>query len=165
MKKNILSLTVLIVSVTIFCFSCSKSNDSTQATATSQWTFDGKTFTVTGASLGISNQLYAHDDLGAAGGGNFIKIGFGSIGRPTASSTLTVVDLPATSNPTNCVIQVGNLYDATRPTAYLSTGKAGDKVILTVSPSGKLTVSFLNISVTDYLSPTPKTVSGTIVEE
>ncbi|MDB5198052.1 MAG: hypothetical protein JWO92_15 [Chitinophagaceae bacterium] len=165
MKKNILSLIVLFIFITIFCFSCSKSSDSTHATATSQWTFEGKTFTVTGAHYESgSNELVANDDPGAVGGGNIIKIFFWSAAKPSGNITLSVVDYAtSTPNPSTCSIQVGNLYDATRPTAYLSTGKAGDKVILTISSSGKLTASFSNISVTDYR--TTKTVSGTIVEE
>ena len=68
-----------------------------------------------------------------------------------------------TQDPSTCSIQVGNIYDATRPLGYLSTGKAGDKVILTVSGTGKLTTSFSNITVTD--GTTIKTVSGTLMEE
>lgn len=116
MKRISLCL-LLLASMTFL--SCKKSNDSTPATAASTWTFNGKTYNVTGAYLYSSNILFASDDAGVAGGGNYIKIIFGAITRPSASGTLTVVDIVAASNPSNCVIQVGNQYDATRPLGYI----------------------------------------------
>ncbi|MCW3105980.1 MAG: hypothetical protein JWQ09_486 [Segetibacter sp.] len=161
MKKNLLFL-LLIAS--LISFSCKKSSDSPSAGPTSQWTFDGKTYKVTDASYDYGySTLEASDDAGVAGGGNFVKVTFGSVTKPTASATLTVVEAGTSSNPTNCEIQVGNIYDASRPLAYLSTGKSGDKVNLTVSSDGKLTVSFSNITVFDHGSTT-KTVTGTIIE-
>lgn len=146
-------------------FSCKKSKTDTPTVILSQWTFDGKTYKVTDASYDYSsNELIASDDAGAVGGGNFVKVTFGSATKPSGSTTLTVVDFGAPSNPSNCDIQVGNIYDATRPLAYISTGKAGDKVNLTVSSTGKLTVSFSNITVFDRGSTT-KTVSGILVEQ
>ena len=167
MKKNHFSLILLVVFISIFLWSCKKSNNPTSSTATSQWIFDGKTYTVTGANYDFgSNELVANDDPGAVGGGNFIKIFFWSAAKPSGSTNLTVVDYAtSTPNPATCSVQVGNTYDVTRPTAYLSTGKAGDKVVLTISSSGKLTTTFSNLTVTDHLSTTPKTVSGTIVEQ
>lgn len=156
---------LLCATMSMLLLACNKSDGVTTSKATSQWTFDGKTFKVTDASYDYSsNTLTAADDGGSVGGGNFIKVTFGSATKPSKSATLTVVDFAATSNPTNCDIQVGNVYDATRPLAYLSTGKVGDKVDLTVSSTGKLSVSFSNITVFDRGSTT-KTVSGTLTED
>ncbi len=154
-----------LFTLSLVFFGCSKSKTDTPAVTLSQWTFDGKTYKVTDASYDYSsNELLAADDAGAVGGGNFVKVTFGSATKPSGSTTLTVVDFGASSDPSNCEIQVGNIYDATRPLAYISTGKAGDKVNLTVSSTGKLTVSFSNITVFDRGSTT-KTVSVTLIEE
>jgi len=141
-------------------FSCKKSSDSKSTGAKSQWTFEGITYKVTNASYeSNSNELFASDDPGAVGGGNFVRVFFWSVTKPTGSVTLTVVDYAtSTPDPSTCSIQVGNMY-GTNPTQYLSTGKAGDKV----TGTGKLTTSFSNITVSD--GTTIKTVSGTLIEE
>ena len=154
-----------IASLTIL--SCKKSGNSASVTAMSQWTFNGTTYKVSNASYeASSNELLANDDPGAVGGGNFIRVFFWSATKPTGNVLLTVVDYgTATPNPANCSIQVGNLYDVSRPAGWLSTGKAGDKVTLTVSSTGKLTVSFSNITVLESgVGGTTKIVSGTVIE-
>ena len=144
--------------------SCKKSSDSKSTGATSQWTFNGVTYKVTNASYeSTTNELLANDDPGAVGSGNFVRVFFWSAAKPTGSVALTVVDYAtSTPDPSTCSIQVGNVY-GTNPAQYLSTGKAGDKVTLTVSSTGKLTASFSGITVSD--GTTLKTVSGTLIEE
>jgi hypothetical protein len=117
---------------------------------------------VTDATYAISaNELKAEDDLGAVGGGNFIAIDFGSVLKPTGSTTLNVVDFSAQQNASNCVIAVGNVYDTKY---YISTGKSGDKVTLTVTSSGKLKATFSNVTVSNDFGATTTTVSGTLIE-
>lgn len=154
MKKNI---SILIIG-SILLLGCTKSKTSTPD-AISQWTFNGNTYSSSNAAYNTSsNEILAND-----GNGNFVRIFFSSIGKPTASGTLTVLNYAtAFSNSSQCSLQVGNLY-GTNPIQPLSTGKAGDKVLLDVSSLGKLTVSFATISVLD--GTVTKTVSGTIVEQ
>ena len=153
-----------LFTVSLISISCKKSSTSSSATAMSQWTFNGTTYKVSNTSYESgSNELFANDDGGAVGGGNFIRVFFWSATKPTGNVSLTVVDYgTATPNPANCSIQVGNIYGS-NPTQYLSTGKAGDKVNLTVFSNGKLSASFSNITVSD--GATVKTVSGTIIEQ
>lgn len=159
MKKSI-SLNFLMI-VTIFVFwGCKKSGNA--KTQSSEWTFSGTTFKVDDAHYDDgSNDLFASDDFGAVGGGNYVNVSFGSILKPTGSTTLTVVNFGAPSNPSNCEIHVGNTYATAQ--SY-STGKSGDKAILTVSSSGKLKVTFSNITVSSNGGATTKTVSGTLIE-
>jgi hypothetical protein len=151
-----------LVITTLIFFGCKKDSNSTGSGTKSTWTFNGVTYNVTNGSFeSSSNELMASDDASAAGGGNFIRVFFWSATKPTTNATLTVVDYAtATTNPTTCSIQVGNIYGA-NPLQYLSRGTAGDKVTLTVS-GGKLTAAFSNITVKDGTNT--KTVSGTIVE-
>lgn len=157
-------LLFFLLTLSLVFFGCKKSSNSTPALATSQWTFDGKTYKVTDASYESStNELFANDDPGAVGGGNFVRVFFWSAAKPTGSVSFTVVDYAtSTPDPSTCSIQVGNVY-GTNPTQYLSTGKAGDKVTLTVSSTGKLSTSFSGITVTD--GTTVKTVSGSLIEQ
>jgi len=161
MKQNLL---FFLLTASLISLNCKKNSNSTPAVAKSQWTFNGITYKVTNASYeSTTNELFANDDPGAVGGGNFVRVFFWSAAEPTGSVTLTVVDYTTSiPDPSTCSIQVGNVY-GTNPTQYLSTGKAGDKVTLTVSSTGKLTTSFSGITVTD--GTTIKTVSGTLVEE
>jgi len=156
MKKMFL---FFVLSVPFTFLSCKKSSDSPPATTTSQWTFNGGTYTDKITSyVESTNELFANDN-----NGNFVRVFFSSIGKPSKSGTLTVLDYATTfTNATQCSLQVGNLY-GTNPIQPLSTGKAGDVVILTVSSSGKLTASFSAITVTD--GTTEKTVSGKIIEQ
>ena len=157
---------LLFATMTMLLIACKKGSDLTPPTATSQWTFNGATYKVTNGSYeSYSNELLANDDAGKVGGGNFVRILFGAITKPTTSITLKVVDITATSNPSNCVIQTGNVYDASHPLGYLSTGKAGDIVTLHVSKAGMLTATFSNIVVSGYDGTTSKTVSGTLIEQ
>jgi len=144
---------------TLAVLSCKKSSDSTPATATSQWTFNGGTYTDKNASyVESTNELFAFDN-----NGNFVRVFFSSIGKPTISGNLTVLNYTANfTNASQCSLQVGNLYGS-NPIQPLSTGKAGDIVILTVSTSGKLTATFSTITVTD--GTTEKTVSGKLIEQ
>ena len=161
-------LWLFLFTVSLISINCKKSSNSASGDTTSQWTFNGTTYKVSNTSYESgSNELFANDDGGAVGGGNFIRVFFWSATKPTGNVSLTVVDYgTATPNPANCSIQVGNLYDVSRPAGWLSTGKAGDKVTLTVSSTGKLTVSFSNITVLESgVGGTTKIVSGTIVEQ
>ena len=142
----------------VLLLGCKKSSESQPPTQSkSQWTYDGKTYTATDAGYNEnSNELIASDT-----NGNFVRVFFGSIGKPTASAHLVVLNYadPFTG-PSQCSLQVGNMYNTT--VQPLSTGKAGDTVFLIVSPSGKLSASFSNISVLD--GTTTKTVSGALAE-
>lgn len=143
-------------------FSCKKSSDSTPLVATSKWTFNGVTYKVTDAWYeSSSSYLEASDDPGVVGGGNFVRVVFGAFTKPAASTSLTVVQDGLQSDPSNCGIEVGDYYGAT----YYSTGKAGDKVTLSVSSSGKLTTSFSNITISADGGTTTKTVSGNLIEQ
>src|SRR5258708_22836344 len=89
--KRKLWFVLLLVCLT--SLSCKKSSDSPSAGAKSQWIFDGVTYKVTNVSyVSGSNELFASDDFGAVGGGNYVRVFFGSITKPTGSVTLTVAD-------------------------------------------------------------------------
>ena len=158
--KKIIFRTFLTI-VTIFVFEgCKKSENAKNQS--SEWTFNGTTFKVEDAYYDdASNILLASDDAGAVGGGNYVSVLFGSLLKPTGSTTLTVANFGATSYPSNCEIHVGSFYGASQ---FYSTGKSGDKAILTVSSSGKLKVTFSNITVSAGSVATTKTVSGTLIE-
>jgi len=168
MKKSITKLYCYLLIISATSFGCKKSTESqpTSVFATSQWTFNGSTFKVTNGSYdAASNSLIASDDPGAVGGGNYVRVLFGSVVKPDKDITLTVVAISAQANPSNCEVQVGNIYDPYYINGHLSIGKTGDNVVVTVSPIGKLTAAFSNISVTAGATGTDTlTVSGTIIE-
>ncbi len=166
MKKSITTLYYFWFIITTAFVGCTKHTDPKPApavAATSQWTFNGHSYKVTGASFDdFFHTLTASDDAGAVGGGNYVDVLFGSVVRPTNSGTLTVVNVDATANPSNCVVEVGNIYDIA---GHASTGMAGDNVAVTVSSTGKLTATFSNITVTAGPTGTDTLhVSGTIIE-
>jgi len=157
MKKSLVSFAIGVI---LLFGSCKKhSSDPPPSSTASQWTFDGATHTTSTAGYeSNSNELFANDTAG-----NFVRVLFSSLDKPTSSKHLVVLDYSASfTNANQCMLQVGNLYSS-NPIQPLSTGKAGDSVFLSVSYSGKLTASFSNISVSD--GTTTKTVSGKLIEQ
>lgn len=159
MKKSLF----LLLAIAFFTTGCKKDDDSTPDPGISEWAFDGKNYKFKGAFWQPSSggsYLFVSDGT-ALGGGNFVNITFGANLTKPPGGTLTVIAGGAASNPSTCRISVGN----TDGDSFVSTGKAGDQVTLTVSPERKLTASFSNITVAKIGSSSTKTVSGTIREE
>jgi hypothetical protein len=169
MKKSIAQpyyFLLIIAAASVGCSKHANPKPTPAALATSHWTFNGKSYKVTTGSYdATSNSLIAADDAGAVGGGNYVRVLFGSVVRPSTSITLTAVSIDTPPDPSNCTVQVGNIYDTYYINGHVSDGKTGDNVAVTVSPTGKLSASFSNISVTNGPTGTDTlTVSGMIVE-
>jgi hypothetical protein len=144
-KKEMKKLFPIILIAIVF-FSCSKSSN---ASATSEWTFEGVTYNGT-THIGAYNFV-----ITSVNSNNTDSISF------SYSSILETRAMPLlpTLNPSqsDCVISI---YHAGK--TYISTGKNGDEAHVTVT-NGKVTVSFANITVENAINSDVETVSGNLI--
>jgi hypothetical protein len=153
MRKLI--FTVLVFFTLIISYSCSKSNTNTSPPASTNWTYDGITYNgfVTQYDSTSFPILNSKDTLG-----NLIYLVFNS--APTANSSYTVVENVADSAKTSPYVSI-SISPATSNVSYISTGKVGDGVHVTVV-DGKLHATFSDCTITNFTEVT--TVSGTLIQ-
>jgi hypothetical protein len=164
-KSNILCSAIII----LFACACKKSSDPVPAGPESKWTFDGSAYKATGAEYSIYSELWVSERVEYnVARGHYVGIKFASITKPAKSATLTIpkdfIFGGISPDTATCYLTTGNLDDVANY-EYRPIGKDGDKVILTVSSTGKLTASFSNISVSKDGGASVKLVSGTIIEK
>jgi hypothetical protein len=132
--------------------SCSKKNADSDSTV---WTFNGNTYKTTNSGYDSAGAPGILEALDAAGNG--ISIEFNSHPKVNGTYTVTQGFLGPAYPANSCTLSAFN----SSSTNYLSTGKQGDIVNVTVS-NGKLQATFSNISIENVVDTT--TVSGTIIE-
>ncbi|HSZ34000.1 MAG TPA: hypothetical protein VK772_11855 [Puia sp.] len=139
MKKKYL---LLVITVVILFFGCSKSNVNGSSTT---WALKGTTYTAVNTDYYDSNS-----NLALLGGtdakGNYINIYFNS--HPTINGVfnLTTFDkLGYGNSKSDCAIIVGNNNSSYQ---YNSTGKSGETVSVTFN-DGKMRATFNNITIED----------------
>lgn len=152
-----------IAPLLLICFgmqSCTKKGADTPVSSTN-WTLNGvaKTDAVVMYTSNILSALALNRDYIEV---NFSYPYYSYTNRPL-SGVYTVVPFTstvATLSNSACTIDVGNMNSFTN---YGSTGLSGDKVTVSVSAAGKMTITFNNITVKNSTSTT--TVTGVISEE
>ncbi len=135
--------------------SCSKSKTNTSPPASTNWTYDGITYegVVTLYDSTSFPILNSKDTLG-----NLIYLVFNS--PPTANSSYTVVENVTDSAKTSPYVSI-SINPATSNVSYISTGKVGDAVDVTIV-DGKLHATFSECTITNFTETT--TVSGTLIQ-
>jgi hypothetical protein len=144
--KKISLLTLAVITALTFS-SCKKSSS---GGAPNQWTLNGTTY----KGIITSNEFGFLSSLDASG--NAADISF--VVTPTANGTYTVTD-GSGSDASDCSLEI----ETASGDGWASTGKAGDKVTVTVS-GGKITASFSGVTVESLNTQAVTTTSGTLVQ-
>lgn len=150
-----LLFTLLPAFVFIIFYGCSKSNGNSNPTST-VWTFNGNTYqaaTTYYDTTGNFPTLRGRDPHG-----NSVYLIFNS--HPSNNSTYTVVEQVIDSPRTSPLVTI-SLSDSLFYSNYISTGKAGDKVNVTIV-NGDLHAVFSNTTITNNTEIT--TVTGTVIQ-
>jgi hypothetical protein len=142
----------IAISLSVFS-SCSKKNVSSNSNS-AVWTFNGNTYKTTSAGYYSSGPVWFINGQDSAANG--INIAFNP--RPTINGTYIVRDnsMGSAFPADNCILSVYNNF-----TNYISTGKPGDIINVTIS-DGNLQATFSNITIENGTDTT--TVSGTVFQ-
>lgn len=139
--------------------SCDKDEDEDQNVSDNSWVINGLTY----KTATLSPPTFSGNNLAATStdnGGGAVGITFST--KPTANKVYTVVLGTATPTADECKITVLNTND---PKTFLSTGRSGDKVNVTVS-GGKVTATITNVEMLYLVGSTENktTISGKLIE-
>jgi hypothetical protein len=143
-------------SIALALYGCSKSSGGATTSSPSEWSLNSTNYKGDSAVYNATSGLGVLTSADAAG--NTITVIFYS--HPTANGTYTVTGEGGTSAGLYCEINV-QTYTPGTSTIYISTGKSGDEVDVTVS-GGKITASFKDITVA--YGSTTATSSGNVVQ-
>lgn len=163
MKKENFLLAAII---SLLLLACEKSKHPAPSPTNSTWiidrdTFKGRAFYIQNAS---SKGLETYTDITVNGQlyGNFVHVIFDyTADKPATSATYTISNAPVVQpGSTECLIHAGITDCCDR----WFSNTAGEKVTITVSPAGKLTATFSNITLSNGAG-SRKSVSGTLIEQ
>lgn len=144
-----LPLLLLAAIASLSFYGCKKSNSTNNNISTSTWTLDGVKYTATGTHYANPVLISADDNS------NDVSIFFNA--KPTTGGDFAIRAIsPSVSN--ECSIIVSTAADS-----YFSTD--GGTAHVTVSSSGKLTVTFSNVITYPLGTSVEHTLSGTVVEQ
>jgi hypothetical protein len=150
---RILHVLLLAFITPVVFYSCKKSstsNTSGAGSTTSNWTLDGAKYTATGTHF-ESPILISSDNVG-----NSVSVFFNA--RPTVAGDYTIRAI-SPSNNLECSIIASTTSDD-----YYSTD-AGQTAHVTISSSGKITISFSGVTTEPLSTSVEHILSGTIVEQ
>jgi hypothetical protein len=152
LKQLIMKKLTFVSIVLLFAISsCKKSSSSGLAANT--WTLNGTTYKSIGGGIFTAG---ANTLTGLDASGNSASVEFNV--TPTAGTYTVTAD---GTDSTDCIVE---LTTGATSDFWGSTGKAGDKVTVTVS-GGKISASFTNITVESTNTPSDSTTtSGSLVQ-
>lgn len=151
MKKEIFYITVCL----LLGVSCKKQTP----VPLSQWAFDGIVYK--GYAKTYIGSFGASTSTNHENGNNYVSIQFYNYNADPSTSGVFKVKRSVT-NSSECLVKVGVTGNSLLE--YQSVD-SDSEVIITVSPSGKLSASFTGIVLKINFGTETKTVSGTLVEQ
>ncbi len=147
--------TLLIAFIFFIFYGCGKSNSNPNPSST-VWMFNGNTY------QGVTTYYDTTGNFPTLRGrdlhGNSVYLIFNS--HPSNNSIYTIVEQVIDSARTGPLVTI-SLSDSLFYSNYISTGKAGDKVNVTII-NGDLHAVFSNTTITDNTEIT--TVTGTVIQ-